>query len=99
MDVAQIVVENRHCPMGFVIHMQMSVFDTLFNDIKVLRHVTNFHKSKEQYLKLFCFLSNETGTTKVESGGSSGGEPGRVIQNTKARVYKVVLGHTPLGKC
>ena len=31
VDVAQIVVENRHRPMGFVIHMQISVFDTLFN--------------------------------------------------------------------
>lgn len=61
--------------------------------------MTNFHKSKEQYLKLFCFLSNETGTTKDESGGSCGGEPGRVIQNTKAGVYKVVLVYTPLGKC
>ena len=31
MDVAQIVVENRHRPMGFVIHMPISVFDTLLN--------------------------------------------------------------------
>ena len=61
--------------------------------------MTNFHKSKEQCLKLFCFVLNETGTTKDESGGSCGGEPGRAIQNTKGRVYKVVLGHTPLGKC
>ena len=61
--------------------------------------MTNVHKNKEQYLKLFSFVLNETGTTKVESGGSCGGEPGRAIQSTKARVYKVVLGHTPLGKC